>query len=69
MFCVLISVEKTGSLGALGPLKLLFLFEFEVEVFDVDEVDEFDDEGRTEFRTLRLNTAFFRPPDFFFLHY
>ena len=46
----------------MGPLKLLFLFEFEVEVFDVDEVDEFDDEGRTEFRTSRLNTAFFRPP-------
>ena len=54
----------------MGPLKLLFLFEFEVEVFDVDEVDEFDDEGRTEFRTLRLNTAFFRPPvNIVYLHY
>ena len=46
---------------------MLFLFEFDVEVFDVDEEDEFEDDGRTEFRTLRLNTAFFRPPVFFTL--
>ena len=64
MLFVLISVEKTGSFGAFGPLKLFFWFEdeFDPEVFEADE--EFDEEGSTEFLTFRLNTFFFVFPEF-----
>ena len=42
----------------------MFLFDtFKDEVFDV--VDELDEEGLIEFRTLRLNTLFFWFPGFF----
>ena len=46
----------------------MFLFDtFKDEVFDV--VDELDEEGLIEFRTLRLNTLFFWFPGFLRLLY